>query len=1337
MDSNDFKSLVLYYGRLRFYNSMQKTALDGLAKFPMQSEFRLYNGIALALGNHMQECIRELNPLKNDLELGFAATMTLIYAHKQCRLMDNDAIDALEKRIEEGGNTLSSGSCYYTAVFLFLVGELDGALDYIGRSMKIDVNYDAALVLKIWCELSSSTNQSANGKWQSMLEGCIARSNGKNIDASLALVRFYQQRRQFDVALSVINKLSMRFPDIRIPLIEKMETQLAALDWDSALDTANRVVNMEPFNVAALRTKGMLNIVRESNFKAAAATLQQLLISVERIEPSNLTLVVEICQLFSRICSRNIELLKLTLRCLERINELNPGSVSILTELGYQKVLIDNVPDAELAFRSACNVDSTNFDALCGLTLCKLKYRGDLESRQQIQQQLAYLMKLTDLKPEPMVMYMSALLGDSKEEESATVQLLVEAAEIHFKKFSSLPFGFEYVCSMNPDFMLGICGELIRHTPAPIKESHYDLDLGQESLHITVKHSLSILEIILHICPGHQGALFLQAKLEFLSGEHSKAISRLQHILNLFGDTFTEAHLLLAQVLVEKKQYFQALEYLELALAQNFTVRERPMYYLLKGIILKHQQKLSEAHQSFLLALKLVGGISTVAQMHDYITPTDNNFITSSDKMTIYIELIYVLREIGDVQGIYESERILQSAIEEFNGTTEMGRLVIAHSQLMLEKCNVTEAINLLSTIKPDQSYYIQAKTHLANIYLTHQKNRNAFSQCFKELVEARPEPRSYLMLGEAYLSIQESDMAIDAYRKACSICPTNALLARKLGRSYVKTHQYTKALKYYHEAIQNPGYSALKLDLAELFLQLKQYQNAAKILSDSDRQNTNDGSLMELQLQTKQLLLLARIHEKSGNIPESLKTLQRARDNQYRVHKLCTIGHVENLYEQSKILSKICILIAQQAIKIKNSELTIHHFKECIKYTPNDLEILVSLAHLQMESKEMDLCRNTCQQILQIDGNNETASVLMADLSFRKMEFKNAAYHFSQLLLSQPCNWTALARLIEVMRRSGTLSESLPFMERAEQASLQSKTSTGYAYCKGLFEWYNGNLNSALRYFNQSRRDHIWGQQAKLNMIEICINPDGEIPSANDLLEAGDSGEFSESRLIALRTAERLLKEMRPRTGEIYESTLNRRIFWNFLQMASKQKLQVELALKDLTELMQKEGNPLMVTVVYAIALALVQLKQMQRAKNQLKRIARLTWNYEDAEYLERSWLLLADIYIHANKLDVAETFVERVLEYNKSSTKAYELGGYIAEKLQSYGDAAKQYQKAWDSCGHSKPHIGYKLALNNMKKKQYADAVNICQQVLKLHPDYNIIRKDILEKCRNNLRT
>ncbi|XP_034111909.1 tetratricopeptide repeat protein 21B-like isoform X3 [Drosophila albomicans] len=666
-----------------------------------------------------------------------------------------------------------------------------------------------------------------------------------------------------------------------------------------------------------------------------------------------------------------------------------------------------------------------------------------------------------------------------------------------------------------------------------------------------------------------------------------------------------------------------------------------------------------------------------------------------------------------------------------------MGRLVIAHSKLKIEKSDISTAIDLLSSIKPDQTYYVQARIQLANIYLQHQKNRCGFAKCFKDLVEIRPEPQNFLMLGEACLSIQETTTAICAYRNAYKMSPSNAVLARELGRAYVKSHHYAKALKYYHEVIQNPDCSALKLDLAELFLKLKHYQNSVNILSETDGHKINDDSLTELQLRTKRLLLLARVHEKSGNVSESLKALDRARDNQVIIQKRCAIDQSESLHEQHKILSKICLLVAQQAILIKNNELALTNFKECIKYTPNDIDILVSLAKLQMKLKEMNLCQNTCMQILQINANNESASLLMADLSFRKMEFENAAYHFSQLLILQPCNWTALTRLIEVMRRFGTLLESLPFLQRAAQASEQYKNSLELNYCNGLFEWYNGSLNSALRYFNLSRRDPVWGLQSKLNMIDICLNPDGETPNSNDIFEAGDSGEFNESRLIALRTAERLIKEMDPKPGENFENAITYRVLWNFLQIASKQKFQIETALKDLTELSQTDGNPLMVIVVYGIALALVQLKQIQRAKNHLKRIARLSWSYEDAEYLERSWLLLADIYIHANKLEVAESLVDRVLEYNKSCTKAYELAGYIAEKNQSYNNAIKYYENAWKSCGRSKPHIGYKLALSNMKKKEYTNAVNICQQVLKIYPDYTIIRKDILEKCRNNVRS
>lgn len=43
----------------------------------------------------------------------------------------------------------------------------------------------------------------------------------------------------------------------------------------------------------------------------------------------------------------------------------------------------------------------------------------------------------------------------------------------------------------------------------------------------------------------------------------------------------------------------------------------------------------------------------------------------------------------------------------------------------------------------------------MANIYLVHKKDRLSFAQCFKELVQNSPGADSYLMLGDAYMSIQ------------------------------------------------------------------------------------------------------------------------------------------------------------------------------------------------------------------------------------------------------------------------------------------------------------------------------------------------------------------------------------------------------------------------------------------------------------------------------------------------------------------------------------------------------------------------------------------------------
>ncbi|XP_075157006.1 tetratricopeptide repeat protein 21B-like [Haematobia irritans] len=113
--------------------------------------------------------------------------------------------------------------------------------------------------------------------------------------------------------------------------------------------------------------------------------------------------------------------------------------------------------------------------------------------------------------------------------------------------------------------------------------------------------------------------------------------------------------------------------------------------------------------------------------------------------------------------------------------------------------------------------------------------------------------------------------------------------------------------------------------------------------------------------------------------------------------------------------------------------------------------------------------------------------------------------------------------------------------------------------------------------------------------MIEICINPDGDIPNGTELFEYDDNGELSDARLIALRTADRLLKELRPRPG-------------------------IDSALQDFIELTNREDLQGNVGPILGMATELIQLKQVHRAKNSLKRLTRASWNFEETEYLERS---------------------------------------------------------------------------------------------------------------------
>jgi tetratricopeptide repeat protein 21B len=144
----------------------------------------------------------------------------------------------------------------------------------------------------------------------------------------------------------------------------------------------------------------------------------------------------------------------------------------------------------------------------------------------------------------------------------------------------------------------------------------------------------------------------------------------------------------------------------------------------------------------------------------------------------------------------------------------------------------------------------------------------------------------------------------------------------------------------------------------------------------------------------------------------------------------------------------------------------------------------------------------------------------------------------------------------------------------------------------------------------------------------------------------------------------------------------------------------------------------------------------QPAKARNSLKRIAKMKFSEEYSVEMEKSLLLLAHCYIAIGKHDLAGELCRRVLTINGSNVKSYEMLGNILEKEQSFKEAADSYEVAWKNSFYENAAIGFKLAFNYLKGKKYVEAIDVAHRILAAFPDYPKVRKEILEKARQALR-
>ncbi|KAJ1557716.1 Tetratricopeptide repeat protein 21B, partial [Nowakowskiella sp. JEL0078] len=559
-------------------------------------------------------------------------------------------------------------------------------------------------------------------------------------------------------------------------------------------------------------------------------------------------------------------------------------------------------------------------------------------------------------------------------------------------------------------------------------------------------------------------------------------------------------------------------------------------------------------------------------------------------------------------------------------------------------------------------------------------------------------------------------EQAIIVYESSLELNPEATILACKIGNALVKTHDYNRAIQYYESALINDSsiVSSLRIDLATLYKKLQQFEEAERIILE----NLQHPKSEDISVQTNDV--------KSKKPDKSINALLRAREIQ--IH-LVTMDPNDKL--RRIIASDICFRLAELFSKeLKDTEKSQAYFNESIQYHNLNKKAMLSLARLYSEKNDTTSAQNQCAAMLRLDVGNEEATMMIADIMIQKNTPTSALFHLKQLLDKNPIQYEALSKCIDASRRSGKLEDVEGLLLAAEKFDVKFKLHPGYHFCSGLFHRFLNNPNEALKEFNQIRKDTVWGERAIYQMIEIFLNPDNDTVGGEALEKIADStrGNKTDSELLALLTADKLIKELR-NPDALMTHVLECRAL-----MVSKQKPEIERALGRLMDLLNADRN--YVPALFGLAVAHMLLKQPPKARNQLKRIAKMDWSPEFSEYFEKSWLLLADIYIQGGKFDLATELLKKILQHNRSCIKAWEYQGYIMEKEASYKDAADHYEKAWKIEKESNATMGYKLAFNYLKAKRYVEAIEVSQKVLLETPDYPKIRKEILEKARMMVR-
>ncbi|CAD7958854.1 unnamed protein product [Amoebophrya sp. A25] len=765
--------------------------------------------------------------------------------------------------------------------------------------------------------------------------------------------------------------------------------------------------------------------------------------------------------------------------------------------------------------------------------------------------------------------------------------------------------------------------------------------------------------------------------------------------------------------------------------------------------------------------------------------------VTVEDRASVFLLLVELYGKSGRAG---EASSLLGEAAREFKNSKQEVRILIAQAELQTARGDVDRALQLLenalvqmgSEQTGQAAQFKVIKREQARLYLDHKNDSRSFARCHREILDQDPEDvQNYLSLGEALLEICEPQEAIAVFEKALAFSAEDKRidateLIRKIGGALVLTHDYETAMNYYANALKrDPSATELRLDLARLHMRLQSWSRAGGELEDALSKIQGD-NVKTLRQKIEVLLTLATVHLEStvassssssrnfgasggttGDLAPAPLAAEKLKYALTLQKELVDRLSMEEDRRDKLSYADIAFRLAEYYTSRERSpQQAADYYRECLSFHESHEKAMLALAKLHMAEGNYEACEQQLGVLLRLESSSEEAvegSTLMAELLMLlaangsrseggAQEYRDATFHYRRLLEKKPCDWKSLSRLVYLLKRAGKLKEFERYLLNAEKHLRSYKDpqqEPGFRFCRGLYARCMNRGSEALVDLNFARtRDVEWRREATLEMIELYLFPDPNKLSLDALQDGEGHGEHV-YREVDLLINELLQNESSAigaasRQRESFQRDLlgRLRVYQASNAIFTKRKTEVDRGLQMLMELFNADKN--YVPAVLAMSQGLIISKQLTKARNQLKRIAeiaRQSYNPDWADDFEKAWLLLADVYISGGKYELASTLCHLASTHNRSSGKAWESLGLIYEKEAGHKEAATYYEKSWELARST--NVGFRLAFNYLKAKRMIECILICQQVLKMNPQYPKIQKEILDKARMALRS